>query len=51
MTSRSLWLSALTNALISGAWGVLALQRYRQNIKSFRLQEDFLDLSASSEGS
>ncbi|HLF80033.1 MAG TPA: hypothetical protein VJB57_21345 [Dehalococcoidia bacterium] len=31
MASMSLWLSALTNAMISIAWGVLALQRYRQD--------------------
>jgi hypothetical protein len=29
MASLHLWLSALTNALISLAWGILALQRYR----------------------
>ena len=51
MASMSLWLSALTNALISAVWGILAVQRYRQDIdNNTPLREELLDLSAGSEG-
>ena len=51
MASMGLWLSALTNGLIAGAWGILAVQRYRQGNENAQVREDLLDVSAGSEGS
>ena len=54
MASMNMWLSALINAAISLAWGVLALQRYRNDavrrrkVQS-RAQSRIVDVPAGSE--
>jgi hypothetical protein len=50
MATLGLWFSAMTNAMISVAWGVLALQRYRQDVQANQVREDLIELPAGSEG-
>jgi hypothetical protein len=51
MASLDLYLSALTNALVSVAWGILAVQRWRQGTNRVVPPREMLDAASGGEGS